>query len=194
LPSGATQPPTGPFPAPAAPLTLGALSESTGPTAGGTYLTLKGTGFEINTTVTLDGTAARIYYGTSTELRFTTRPHPAGVVDVVVTTGDGRAAGLPAGYIYVAPRFTDFNGVWEGRLGDETETSMAFTVENDTVVTLSCGTTRTWTLGAATGSGEFAVVDDVRMTGGLVDANYARGTIDIPGCSGYDTAWFAIKR
>jgi hypothetical protein len=62
----------------------------------------------------------------------------AETVEVVVTTPDGQAATLSGGYTYAPPQFSDFNGVWEGHLGDEGETPFAFTVENDLLASISC--------------------------------------------------------
>ena len=198
-PTQPTQPPSVPAPpAPPVSLTLIDISADQGPTAGGTYLTIRGSGFGFNTKLTLDGLPARTYYVTSTEIRFSTRPHVAGKVAVVVTASDGQVAELAGGYTYAAPHLSDFNGIWEGRLGDETETAFSFTIQNDQLVSVSCEPVRTditFLPLPSTSSGEFVAANSRgAMTGGLLRADYATGTISLGECTGYETGWFAIRR
>lgn len=93
-------------PAPGVP-TVTALSPSTGPTEGGTSVTVTGTGFVAGaTSVTIGGTALPVGSVTvagPTSLSFTTLAHPAGVAEVTVTTADGTSAALPGGFTYQAP-------------------------------------------------------------------------------------------
>ncbi len=44
-----------------------------------------------------------IIFVTSTQLLCTTGPHPAGPVDIVVTTGDGQTSTFPNGFTYLPP-------------------------------------------------------------------------------------------
>jgi hypothetical protein len=181
----------------AAPLILDALSTRLGSTAGGTYLSVSGTGFQPGLTVTLDGTQARIIYSVMpTGVSLTTRPHAAGAVDVIVTTKDGQVARIDGGYTYLPPQFLDFNGAWEGYAGDEGEMVFNFTVQNNTLVSVSCGG-RALMLSSlpSTSGGDFAVSGNpgANITGGLVRADYAEGTIDMARCT-YDTVWFAKRR
>ena len=160
------------------------------------YLSIGGSGFQPGTKVTLDGTEARVIYTTPTGVYLTTRPHAAGGVDIVVTTADGQVARLDGGYTYVRPQFSDFNGVWEGYVGDEQEMAFTFTVENNTLVHGSCGVKRLALLSPPlTNGGEFAISGSrgANMTGGLLRADYAEGTIDMTQCT-YDTVWSAKRR
>jgi hypothetical protein len=87
---------------PAAP-TLAAVSPATGPTAGGTPLTLTGTGFVAGTTVTLGGAPATdVVVASATVLTATTPAGLAGPADVVVANANGSAV-LPDGFTYLAP-------------------------------------------------------------------------------------------
>ncbi|MBB5752874.1 IPT/TIG domain-containing protein [Prosthecomicrobium pneumaticum] len=81
---------------------LASLSPTTGPTTGGTSVTLTGTGFTGATEVTFGGTAATDLSVTNdTTLTVKTPAHAAGAVDVVVTTGDGSDT-LASGFTYQA--------------------------------------------------------------------------------------------
>jgi hypothetical protein len=174
------------------------ISPNVGATAGGTYLTLTGSGFQAGATVTIDGVdTAVLYQSIGTGVALFTRPHQAGTVDVVVTNPDGQVARLTGAYTYSRPQFRDFNGDWEGRLGDEGEAPLRFTVQNDVLVSVSCASAPSLTFSpASTSGGEFSIVAGARigMTGALLRADYAEGTITFPTCTGYDTVWSAKRR
>jgi IPT/TIG domain len=180
----------------AAPLNLTALSTPVGLTAGGTYLSIGGTGLQPGLKVAFGNADARVIYSTPTWVTVATPPHVAGAVDVVVTTADGQVARLDGGYTYRAPRFADFNGVWEGNVGDEGELAFTFTVENNTLVNLSCGGRGVLlpSLPSTTG-GEFSVAGNrgAALTGGLLSADSAEGMIDLAACT-YHTVWTAKRR
>lgn len=89
-------------PGPAAPTLASALPAS-GPTAGGTPVTLTGTGFQAGATVTFGGAAAAVGALSSTSLAATAPAHAAGAVAVTVTNPDGQASTLAAGFTYLAP-------------------------------------------------------------------------------------------
>jgi hypothetical protein len=78
-----------------------AVDPPSGPAAGGTAVTITGTGFGgPGTTVTFGGVAAPVTGGSATSLQVTTPSHAAGAVDVVVTNPDAQAATKPAGFAY----------------------------------------------------------------------------------------------
>ncbi len=82
--------------------TVTGVAPNTGGVAGGTPVTITGTGFEVGATVTLGGVAATSVLVTSnTTLTATTGPHAAGSVDVVVTNPGGQAGTLANGFSYV---------------------------------------------------------------------------------------------
>ncbi len=83
--------------------TIVGLSPASGPTAGGTAVTIGGTNFGgPGTTVTFGGVDAPVTGGSSTELQVTAPAHAAGSVDVVVRNADGETATASAAYTYTA--------------------------------------------------------------------------------------------
>ncbi len=80
------------------------ISPESGPTAGGTVVTITGSGFESGATVRVGGVAATdvdvVDGGT---IHATTGAHAAGVVDVEVQHADGQVATLAGGFTYIAP-------------------------------------------------------------------------------------------
>ncbi len=99
---GSAPPPTPP-PAPVAP-TLTAITPASATTAGGTTVTLTGTGFSTGAGVSLGGTAAsNVVVAGATLITATTPAHAVGGVDVVVTNADGLTGRLNGGFTYTAP-------------------------------------------------------------------------------------------
>ncbi|PYP89132.1 MAG: hypothetical protein DMF61_03970 [Blastocatellia bacterium AA13] len=89
--------PSGPAP------TVTAASPSSGPTNGGTAITLTGTNFASGATVTIGGTAAtNVAVTNATTITATTPAHTAGAVNVVVTNTDGQSGTLTNGFTYNA--------------------------------------------------------------------------------------------
>jgi len=88
---------------PPPPPTVSTVVPSSGPTAGGTAVTITGTNLSSTTSVTFGGTAATSFtVGSATQVTATTPAHAAGAVDVVVTTSGGSATST-AGFTFVAP-------------------------------------------------------------------------------------------
>lgn len=90
---------------PTAPLPQGALSiaglfPKTGPVAGGTVVYITGQGFGSGVTATLGGAPLSISATSSTQITATTPAHAAAAVDLVVTNTEGKAATLPAAFVY----------------------------------------------------------------------------------------------
>jgi IPT/TIG domain len=98
-----TLPPTGPGPVtPTEPLTVRSISPVTGSTAGGTQLTIAGTGFAAGATVTLNGVVAPVRtIGAGSIFAITPAVSAGGAVDVVVTNPNGDSARLSGGFTYV---------------------------------------------------------------------------------------------
>ncbi|HQR45037.1 MAG TPA: IPT/TIG domain-containing protein [Thermoanaerobaculia bacterium] len=104
--------------APTPPAVTG-ISPDSGSTAGGTSVTITGTGFQSGATVTLGGVAATGVVVTPPDrITATTGAHVAGPVDVVVTNLDGRSGTLTGGFLYVVPppaptirSFTPMSGI-----------------------------------------------------------------------------------
>src|SRR5205814_4261318 len=87
----------------APPPTVSAISPSSGTAAGGTPVTITGTGFLAGATVKLGGTAATgVTVVNSTSITATTAAHAAGTVNVVVTNTDAQSGTLTNGYTYTS--------------------------------------------------------------------------------------------
>jgi hypothetical protein len=85
------------------PPTLTGISPASGTAAGGTAVTITGTGFLAGATVSLGGTPATgVTVMNSTSITATTPPHSAGTVDVVVSNAEQHAGTLPNGYTYTS--------------------------------------------------------------------------------------------
>jgi IPT/TIG domain len=168
------------------------MTPQPGSTAGGSSVTITGTGIQPGATITIGGvpTAATIYAGS---MYVITPPHAAGTVDVVVTSSAGQIARLEGGYTYVPPESFDFNGVWEAGAH---ETPIRFTIENNTLVSLSCGTSGLVVFSPMplVINGEFSLGggDGTVVTGRIVSASAATGTINVSSCSA--TTWYAFKQ
>jgi hypothetical protein len=82
-------------------LTAKAVSPLSGPTSGGTVITVTGTGFVSGATIAIGGTAATgVTYLSSTQLRATTPAKAAGGYSVVVRNPSGQTANTPVGFTY----------------------------------------------------------------------------------------------
>jgi hypothetical protein len=88
-----------PNPAP----TVTTITPTSGTTAGGTSVSITGTGFLAGATVSLGGTAASgVTVVNSTTITATTAAHAAGAVNVVVTNTDAQSGTLLNGYTYTS--------------------------------------------------------------------------------------------
>jgi hypothetical protein len=86
------------------PPTVSAILPTGGTPAGGTPVTITGTGFVDGATVTFGGTAGTsVAFVSSTTITATTPAHVAGAVDVVVTNPDTQYGTLTSGFMYAAP-------------------------------------------------------------------------------------------
>ncbi len=84
-----------------APPTVTNVMPSSGSTAGGTAITITGTGFAAGATATVGGTAATgVTVVNATTITATTPAHAAGAVSVTVTNGDGQSATLANAFTY----------------------------------------------------------------------------------------------
>jgi len=93
--------------------TVSVVAPASGTSAGGTAVTITGTGFVTGATVTFNGVSATtVIVATSTSLTAVTPAHAAGEVAIVVTNPDTQTGTLAHGYRYLAgaaPR-RDFDG------------------------------------------------------------------------------------
>jgi hypothetical protein len=90
------------YTAPAAAPTLTSVSPNSGPTSGGTVVTLAGTNFVSGATVRVGGAAAGVTFVSATQLRATTPAGSAGGQSVQVTNPDGQSATRAAAFTYTS--------------------------------------------------------------------------------------------
>jgi hypothetical protein len=128
-----------PTPAPA----VAAVSPASGSTAGGTAISITGTGFLSGATVTVGGTAATsVVFVNSTRITAVAPVHAAGKVSVVVTNPDTQAGTLNPGFFYAGPATaSDFYTVAPCRILDTRNANGPLGGPE-----LSAGQTRTFTV------------------------------------------------
>jgi len=80
------------------PLGIGTLAPATGPAAGGNAVTLRGSGFQSGTTVTLAGKSAKVTFKDINTLTIVTPPLPSAPAQLVVTNPDGESVTLDAAF------------------------------------------------------------------------------------------------
>ncbi len=90
-------------PPPVPPPVVTGVTPAQGPEAGGTALTITGSGFQAGATVTMGGSAATVGSASATSISATAPAHAAGAVGVTVTNPDGQAATLAGAFTYQAP-------------------------------------------------------------------------------------------
>lgn len=197
--SGATQPTIALVPPPS----ITSVSPNAGSTRGDTPLTVTGTGFLSGAAVTVGGAVApRLFAQTNrdaTTIWVDTPRGATGIADVVVTNPGGSFATLIGGYTYASPQSFDFNGEWLGndRIGEYLVFS--FTIRNNALISVTCQTypgseTATFSPSPSVANGEFNLSGGGRaISGKIVSATAAVGTLDIPFC-GPAATWVAGKR
>jgi uncharacterized repeat protein (TIGR01451 family)/CSLREA domain-containing protein len=82
--------------------TVTSVTPSSGRTAGGVPVTIKGSGFVTGATVMIGTAATSVSVLSETEITATTAAHAAGEIEVVVTDSHGSSSGGPT-YTYVGP-------------------------------------------------------------------------------------------
>ncbi len=85
-----------------APPTVTSVNPESGPTAGGTEVTVKGTGFVAGATVKIGSAATEVSVVSSTEITAKTSASAPGSDEVVVSDANGTSSGGPS-FTYVAP-------------------------------------------------------------------------------------------
>lgn len=163
----------------------------------GTWGTIRGAQFEPGATVMIAGRAIFSVVGDSTTIRFSNPgPHASGVVDITVTNPGGMAATLAHGYTYVSAASFDPNGEWIAHADGHNDytTDMRFTIRNNLLITLSCGTPVTLpiTVSVANGDFSFAGANGLLLSGTLGSPTTSAGHVQAPGC-GDDGLWWAEK-
>jgi hypothetical protein len=83
---------------------ISSVSPSTGPTTGGTTVSILGADFVNGASVFFGGTAARsVTFGAGNFLSAVTPAHREGSVDVLVVNPDARSGTLPSGFTFIVP-------------------------------------------------------------------------------------------
>jgi hypothetical protein len=82
--------------------TIASILPNSGVIAGGTVVTISGSGFLSNPTVKFGGVLGTVTSATATSINATAPAHAAGKVDVLVTNTDGQSATLTQGFTYTA--------------------------------------------------------------------------------------------
>ncbi|MDQ3264134.1 MAG: IPT/TIG domain-containing protein [Myxococcota bacterium] len=157
------------FVAPGSP-TVSAISPATGPSTGGTPVTITGTNFVSGAEVSLGGVAASwVTFLDSTRLTAVTGAHAPGAVNVDVSNPDGSAATLSGGFVYQpepGPSFTGLSPTRGPTLGG-------------TVITLSGGNFKTGAtvlLGGTAGTVETLSPSQITVT---TPARGSIGAVDV---------------
>jgi len=95
------------------PPSITSLSPTSGPTAGGTVVTITGTGFTDATGVTFDGAAGTSFtVDSDTQITVTTPAGSAGAADVVILSPHGDSS--PGSFTYISPDAPTITGVTPG--------------------------------------------------------------------------------
>ncbi len=83
------------------PVSVASISPATGPSLGGTAVTITGSGFQAGALVRIGGIPAVVSSVTPTSISAVTGPHPDGLVDVEIENPDGGVAVLNDAFTYV---------------------------------------------------------------------------------------------
>ena len=178
--------------------TIAGVSPSVVTTAG-TWGTITGSRFETGATVTIANATVFSTVRDSATIQFSNSgAHPAGSVDITVTNPGGHAATLARGYTFTAPDSFDANGDWIAHVDGSNHflTDMRFTIRNNALITLSCGSeaspvTSPITLTVQSGSFSSSAGDGLSMSGKLDSMTTSEGRVNAPGCG--DGIWWADK-
>lgn len=124
------------------PPTILSVSRSIGSTGGGASLVIIGDGLLPGIHVAFGSMAVATHFSPGADrIHVTTRSHPPGSVDVVVTNVDGQKAVAMGAYTFAAPESFDVNGNWRGASFEgDYDYPFSFTVMNNAIVSVTCST------------------------------------------------------
>jgi hypothetical protein len=134
------------------PVTVSSVSPNSGPTSGGTAVTVTGTGFATGATVTIGGHACLTPAVTDvTTIDCITPAGVAGAANIVVTVPGGQSATLPGGFTYTVPLTITAISPNSGPVGGGTNVTISgtgFTSGSSvTIAGLSCANTTVFNSG-----------------------------------------------
>ena len=81
------------------PLSVGTISPASAPAAGGTSLTIRGSGFQSGTQATLGGKSLTVTFKDQNTLIFTTPALFPGALQLVLTNPDGESVSLDGAFV-----------------------------------------------------------------------------------------------
>ncbi len=172
------------------------ISPTLGSISGGTWISIRGTGFRSGMAVIVDGVRTQVnVFQEGTSAAVHTVAHPEGRVDVAVMNTDGKSDTVSGGYRFAAPQSFDLDGDWEGLAGSHWEHLFRFTIRNKAIVSASCnGAPVMLSAPVAVEAGRFSATESgvVVLTGDFNTPAYGLGTVNVPLCSGTD--WEAFKK
>ena len=163
----------------------------------GTWGTITGSEFQPGVTITIGGAVlSAVNRIDSNTIKFSqSSAHAPGSVDVVVTNPGGRTATLMRGYTYAGAESFDANGEWVAHADGRGEylTDMRFTIKNNALVSVSCGTVVNDAGALTINNGQFSLsrADGLMIVGTLVSTITAYGQTNLTGCG--DGKWWADK-
>ena len=158
-------------------LAVTAITPATGSTEGGTRLLLNGTSFQKGLVASIDGVAQQTFFANSTFATLLTTPHAAGPVDIVITNTDGTTTRVGGRYTFALPQSFDFNGTWAVYLGTSETPEFRFTIKNDALISITCGSSTPIAILAppAVVNGEFSFTDRSAVCPGGLSRRGKRG-------------------
>jgi hypothetical protein len=163
-------------------------------------MTITGTGFKPGVVAILDGSSVPARFDGTVAfatMYLQTPPHAAGAVDIVVTNLDGGSVRVSSGHAYVSAGSFDPNGPWAGASYDGSDRAVAFTIQNNMLVSASCGYDEWFPLPFSSPSrvsnGEFSSYrdDGIGMSGRMVSVSEIVGTMNFGVCTAM--AWRSSK-
>ncbi|WP_232679363.1 IPT/TIG domain-containing protein, partial [Nocardioides sp. R-C-SC26] len=180
--------------------TASSLTPALGPAAGGTAVTISGTGFVPgHTSVSIGGIdvpSSAVTVASDTSLSFIAPAHSPGAVAVFVTTHEGRSQAVPGGYTYVAAPTTSSLSPTSGPVAGGTSITItgAGFVAGETSVSIG-GTTVPPASVTVTGSSSATFLAPPRAAGNVtVSVSTAGGTsANVPGGFTYLAAPNAVS-
>jgi len=174
--------------------TVRSLSPNVGSTAGATQVKIDGAG--LGTTVTFGGVPVqgRFFSGNPT-MYLSTPPHAAGTVEVVVSGQGSESVTLTNAFTFASPLAFNVDGDWVGFGQTDLDGDVSFTIRNNLLLTVSCGTdVVTFSPPRPVTNGEFSFVgeDGVSFSGRIVAVSETIGTIKLGRCE--SSEWRARKQ
>ena len=147
-------------------------------------------------TLNIGGAPVMVVFRDSTTIEFPhSGAHAPGAVDVTVANPGAAPVTVGGGYTYAAADAFDMNGEWLAHAGGSSDfmIDMRFTIRNNALISLSCGTpvTMPTTVSAQDGRFSFAGDDGLALAGALVSTTTSSGQVNAPGCG--DGRWWADK-